>query len=803
MSQRKPPSRSPRLCLAVLVLGGAMAGAVGTAQPPAKRPGRDEPLEALLPRLKPLEPAEALKAFRIEEGFRVELVAAEPDVTDPIAAAFDEDGRLYVADMGDYPDAPKEGGRPHGRVRLLEDRDGDGRYETSHAFAGPLPAPSGIACWKGGIFVTAAPDIWYLKDTDGDHKADVRTKVYTGFGTGKHTYPVVNNLQWGPDNQIYGVSSYGGGNVRRPDGPPGPGVSVGGQGFRFNPTTKTFEAVPGNAEFGNTFDDWGNRFVAHATVMVFHCLLPGPYPERNPHLPAADTTLKLTRDFARVYPVSKPEPWKAARERLWARWVDTTPDMRASRFPPTELAPQGYTTSSSGVTVYRGSAFPTEYRGSAFTGEPANNLVTRHVLRPSGASFSARRVPEQREFLASTDNWFRPVNFVNGPDGCLFVLDMYREVIEDDSAIPDDILKHLDLTSGRDRGRVYRIVPEGFRRPPRPRLSRAAPRQLVGALARPDGWWRETAQRLLVERRDEESVGPLRELARTGDSPEARRHALWTLEGLNALDEETLTRALGAEDARLREHGVRLAERRLNESRALRDRVFALARDPEVRVRFQTALSLSAVEDRGAVAALKEVATRDADDSWSRLALLIGASRHPAALFAELAGDDSSVKRAGVAALLRPLAELVGARNRPAEVEAKCATCHRLGDKGHDAGPDLATTQNQSADALLVSILDPNREVQPNYRAYVVETRDGKVLTGMIAGESAASITLRRAEGVQEVVRRQDIDELTSSGLSLMPEGLEKEIAPQQMADLIRYLQSLKERGSKPPSGGR
>jgi putative membrane-bound dehydrogenase-like protein len=625
--------------------------------PPAKVPTKeDEDLKALLPRLKPLEPAEALRSFRIEKGFRIELAAAEPGVTDPIAAAFDENGRLYVAEMGDYPNAPKEGERPFGRVRLLEDTNGDGRFDKSTVFAEGLPAPSGIACWQGGVFVAAAPDIWYFKDTDGDGKADIAQKVYTGFGTGKHTYPVLNNLHWGLDNKIYGVSSYAGGTISRVE-KPGPTVSVRRQGFRFNPVSGAFEAVPGNAEFGNTFDDWGNRFVCHATVMVFHCLLPGPYWEHNPHVPAMTATQPLTANFAPVFPISKPEPWKVARERFWKRWVNTTPDMRAGRFPPSELAPSGFTTASSGVTIYRGAAFPPAYRGNAFTGEPANNLVCRHILEPAGVGFRARRAGDKQEFLASSDNWFRPVNFLNGPDGCLYVLDMYREVIEDDSAIPDDILRHLDLTSGRDRGRIYRIVPEGFQRPPQPRLGREDTRALVALLDRPDAWWRETAQRLLVERRDPAVVEPLRALARTAARSEARLHALWTLEGLGALDEETLLGALEASEARLREHGLRLAESRLNDAQRLRDQVLARATDAAPRVRFQTALTLAGAKDPRAAEALATIARRDADEPASRLAVLIGSSNHAGALFAALASDEPFLRRSAGLELLKQLAQ--------------------------------------------------------------------------------------------------------------------------------------------------
>src|SRR5439155_22282047 len=192
----------------------------------------------------------------------------------------------------------------------------------------------------------------------------------------------------------------------------------------------------------------------------------------------------------------------------------------AGRFPPEELAERGFATSAAGVTIYRGSAYGPQYLGNAFVGEPANNVVVRMKLEPKGPTFTAHREGEEKkEFLASTDSWFRPVNFANGPDGCLYVVDLYREVVEDDSAIPQDILKHLDLNSGRDRGRIYRIVPENFKRPSMPKLAGSKTDELVNALDHADSWVRETAQRLLYEQNDGNAFEPLREFATKATRP--------------------------------------------------------------------------------------------------------------------------------------------------------------------------------------------------------------------------------------------------------------------------------------------
>ena len=203
----------------------------------------------------------------------MELVAAEPLVQSPVAAAFDADGNLYVAEMRDYPYKPRPGKTPLGTVRLLRDTDGDGRFDQSHVFAEGLLWAAGIAPWKGGVFVTAPPDVWYLKDTDGDFRADVRKKVYTGFGT-QNQQAMVNNLAWGLDHWIYGAAAGNGGTIRPADDPGAPGVSVEHSDFRFDPESGAFELVSGNDQFGNTFDDWGNRFTCDESHPISQPVLP-------------------------------------------------------------------------------------------------------------------------------------------------------------------------------------------------------------------------------------------------------------------------------------------------------------------------------------------------------------------------------------------------------------------------------------------------------------------------------------------------------------------------------------------------
>src|SRR5262245_20602998 len=275
----------------------------------AKRPQDD--LAGQLPRLKPTSPEDSLKTFKIDEGFRVELAAAEPDVTDPVAIDFDEDGRMYVCELWNYPETPKPGG-VLGRIRLLEDTKGNGRYDRSTIFADKLPHPAGIACWKGGVFVLSSPDVLYLKDSSGTGRADGRKVVYTGFHG--QTYEVPNTLRWGLDNKIYGASSYAGGRIQAVEHPGSSPVDVGhGKDYRFDPVTGAFEAVSGSAEFGNSFDDWGNRYNCNANTLILHPVLPLEYIERNPYLPTGNLTENPAGSWAKIFSISEPEPWRVVR----------------------------------------------------------------------------------------------------------------------------------------------------------------------------------------------------------------------------------------------------------------------------------------------------------------------------------------------------------------------------------------------------------------------------------------------------------------------------------------------------------
>jgi putative membrane-bound dehydrogenase-like protein len=621
--------------------------------------------------LKPVRPRTAREeqaTFRLPRGFHAELVACEPNVVDPVAIAFDEDGRLFVAEMRGYPNAGVATGKVHtGRVKLLEDRDGDGFYETATVYADGLRFPTAVMPWKGGLLVAVAPDLMYFKDTQGTGKADERRTLYTGFDL-QNIQQLVNGLQWGLDNWVYGCCGGYGGKIRSPEKPSMPEVVLRGRGIRFHPETPgSLEPTSGGGQFALAADDWQNWFTATNSEHLKQIVLPDHYLRRNPSLPVAQVTINIPDHNAacKVFRISPFESWRVERTRR-RRKGEGGFDPR--NFPATELVPGGFITSACSPVIYTADLFPKAYRGSSFVCDPANNLVHRDTLEPHGPTFVAKRAHADCEFLASTDNWFRPVNLTIGPDGALYVVDFYREVIETPLSLPDDIKAKVNLQS-RGRGRIWRILPNSWRSDPRisarrkPALRKATAKELVGHLDDANVWWRLTAQRLLVERQAGAAIKPLRKLARTAKTGPGRAHALWTLQGLRAITDADIEHALKDPVPGVREQALRLAEPRLNASTRLRSAVAALADDPSERVRFQLAFTLGESDAPEAVTALARVAGRDAGDPWIQTAVLSSTGK-TADLLADLArgGGFTGKDAAAKLAFMTRLAALVAAR---------------------------------------------------------------------------------------------------------------------------------------------
>jgi putative membrane-bound dehydrogenase-like protein len=576
-------------------------------------------LSALQEQAGPLEPREALRSFRLPEGFRIELVAAEPDVADPVAMAFDADGRIYVAEMADYPLGP-----PSGRIRLLEDRDGDGRVDRSTLFARDIPYPTGVMPWRDGVLVTAAPDILWLRDSDGDGKAEIREVVFSGFREGNQQHRV-NGLVFGIDNRIHGTNGDSGGVIRRGDGKP---VPIHGRDFRFRPDYGGFEPDSGHGQYGNTFDAWGNRFICDNSNHARHPVLPLAALGRNPDwsVPAVEEGISDHGASCRIFAASK------LQER------------------PNDHFAANHFTSACSATVYTGGAWGPDFDGDLFVCEPVHNLVHRDRLVPKGASFSAKAAYDGREFLASTDPWSRPVNLCVGPDGDLYLVDMYRAVIEHPQWIPLEMQKRVDLRAGQDRGRLYRIRRDEERPAPRPRLSTASTSECIAHLGSRNAWWRLTAQRLLIERQPADAEEGLRGLLRS-EAPLTRLHAYRALEGLGRLQAAEIGQAARDPEARIRECSLQWSSRHATEA----------AGDPDPRVRFRAALALGEVDDReAAVRALTSIVARDGADRWTRWAAWSSLRGEEARLLAGLAGTVDSTD------LYRELAGIAGASRDPA-----------------------------------------------------------------------------------------------------------------------------------------
>ncbi|MCY2966546.1 MAG: c-type cytochrome, partial [Planctomycetota bacterium] len=886
--------------------------------------------------------------------------------------------------------------------------NGDGVFDKSTLFADKLSWPTAICCFDGGVFVGAAPEIYYLKDTNGDGKADVRKVVFNGFGRG-NVQGLFNSFHWGFDNRIHGATSSSGAQVRRPDDEAAPPVNLNGRDFSFDPRILDIRPESGGAQHGMCFDDFGRKFVCSNSDHIQLVMYEDRYIARNKSLAAPGPRVSIASDGpqAEVFRISPVEPWRIVRTRLRVSGKVPGPIEGGGRAA-------GYFTGATGVMLYRGDAWPAEYRGQAFIGDVGSNIVHRKKLEPNGVALVANRVDDKVEFLASTDTWFRPAQFVNAPDGTLHVIDVCREVIEHPASLPPAIKKHLDLTSGRDRGRLYRVIPDGYSQPKIPKLHSATSQELVAALEHRNAWHRLSAQRLLYERQDRSVVADLVKLAHDSQLPEGRLHALCALVGQNALTAEVVLAALSDSHPGVRRNAVRLSEPLLADSAELRQRLLAMVDDPDLLVRYQLAFSLGEISVGPRAKALARILAKDGADRWIRLACESSLAEGAGEVLASLATDEAFRKQAQAGAVLAELAQLVGLQGRSEDVSATltaldrlpkestalaagivaslsegltksnsplrtrvssdpgkakellsellanarklaadaarpeteradairtlglgefadsqklltnlldsrepavvqlaavatlgrfadpaiggilvdawpgfgpklrptaseaifsradwlvalldavekeeipasdlepsrfklleshgdprvrekakrlasqvklgkrgdvieayasslklkgdveagrkhfqktCVVCHKLEGVGHEIGPNLGTVQNRGAEAILVNLLDPNREVNPQFVNYILQNKAGKSITGLIAAETATSVTLRRQENQTDTVLRSDIDALRSSGLSIMPEGLEKNLDQQAVADLIAYLLSQK-----------
>jgi len=962
-----------------------------------------------LPRYPAVAPKDAVATWKVKKGFQMQLEANEPQVRSPIAVSYDENGRMFVVEMIDYPEM--RDAKPHlGRISMLEDKDGDGVYEKSTVFADDLPWPTGVICANGGIYVIATPDIYFLKDTKGTGKADVREVVFTGFGTGLKLLNVqglANCPQWGLDNRIH--IQCGGGNrgavkcLKRLDLPE---VEIAGHDFWFDPRTYDFGLEAGGGQYGMGFDNYGRRFVCSNSDHLQCFVYDDRFVAKNPafSMPVPRQSIAADGGAAEVYRISPDEPWRIVRTRWRIAGVVKGMVEGGGRV-------SGYFTGATGTTVYRGDAYGADFDGNTFTGDAGGQLVHRKKIYPDGVSFIGRRPEDEQnyEFAASKDTWVRVVNLGNAPDGCLHVMDMYREVIEHPWSIPDEIKKYLDLNSGNDRGRLYRIAPDDaqWHRRAEVALGKASTAELVKTLEHPNGWHRDCAARLLYERQDKTAAPMLEALISAPGNPLAKIHALAVLDGLDALSDHAVLAALKDNDPGVRERGV-VTAMTVELKRGSKDKtadyepkywgaITALADDPNPRVRFYAALAAGNAGATARAPFLGKLALADSADSWigsailnsadaplfaalrpnlakldpgfaEKLITVIAASKRTpeidAALLDVVAGGTPNVawirafgeglKRTGetiakvdkdkkLAAVFAKAAETVkdssardaariegiklltmatpseaqpallscldkarsenvqmaavaalgqfsgadvtdaligqwpglhkGARGsvfavllaRPersiallhaieaqkiasadltaSDVQAlfqykdkavaaladktlaalkpatrasviekfqpaiggkgdalrgqtvyqqRCVVCHRANNLGIQVGPDLVTVKTRGRDGIMTAILDPNKEVASQYIAYTVNTKDGQTLAGIITKDDASSLTLKMMGGAEINIPRANVKGSTSSGQSLMPEGIEAGMSVQDMADLLTFIEELK-----------
>ncbi len=946
----------------------------------------------------PLSPADSMAATLVRDGYEIQLVAAEPLVKDPVAIAWGTDGRLWVAEMADYPLGIDGEGQPGGRIRFLEDTNDDGNYDRSTLFLDGLRFPTGLMPWRNGILITAAPEILFAEDTDGDGKADRTEVLFAGFQEGNQQLRV-NGLRWGLDNWIYCASGahHGGyGADRRLRAiRTGRETELGSRDFRFRPDSLDMDPQSGPSQFGRNRDDWGNWFGQQNSHPLWHFVLQDHYLRRNPHFAPPDPRKQLlVPGNPKVYPAKSPQ----------------------KRFHSFEQS--GRFTSACSAMIYRDELlFPrTDATQHAFTCEPFHNLVQHNIIVEDGVSFTSHRDPAEpdTDFFASKDRWCRPVMAQTGPDGALWIVDMYRYMIEHPQWLTPEGREELKpfYRAGDDKGRIYRIVTKG-QKPRRIRnLAELNTTDLVAALDSPNGPQRDTASQLLQWRSDSAAVPPLEDLATNSQNPLARLQALCTLEGLDQISLSLVQQALTDKHSGIRRHAIRLAEKQPEPIAA----ALELVNDPDAKVRLQLASTLgqwpgqpsasalarlaisaaadpylaaavnssihprnladiltstlakqensaarqligqllalsvafdthsatldgleaimdvnrvddlqwqyetvsglldalqrrgSSVEelvrdqgDRGQkaqrqIAALIDDARRqtlntesndllrvaavrllgrvtdtrlgdiqqlatlltpqtsptlqasvvrhlgtlsDATisevllDGWpshgpvvrgeilsvlstrvhwlnqlldsiesghvaradidaaTRQALSVYRDKAVQARIVALLADASSTDRRQVLLDHQPVLNLNGSPVRGKEIFNKqCSTCHKLDNVGFDIGPNLRSLTDRKPSSLLTSLLDPSAAVDGKFVTYVALTSDGRTFAGMIASETANSLTLVEQEKKQRVILRTELEEIRSTGKSLMPEGLEKTMTHQDFADVISYVRS-------------
>lgn len=569
----------------------------------------------------PKSPESSLDCIQVIDGFQVELMAAEPLVMDPVALEWGLDGKLWVVEMADYPLGLDDKGKPGGRIRFLEDTDHDGTYDKSTVFVDQIPFPTGVLPTNidpanPSCLISAAPYIVEAKKKSNWKELieDENNLLLSGFGEGNQQHRF-NGFSPGLDNWIYLANGDSGGIVKDSKGNQ---INLRGLDLRIKTGHHwEMEAQTGQTQFGRHRDAWGNWFGCSNPIPLRHYILPDHYLKRNPHyrFPAPRIDI-ATAGNTQIFP----------RSKVLSHWSGYRPPSagQAHRF-----------TSACSTDFYRGKLFGAEFDNNTFTCEPVHNLVHRRITKRKGLRFSSSRPKHEsnKEFLASSDSWFRPTTVKTGPDGALWVTDMYRLVIEHPEWIDDQEEKRLFLRSGHDRGRIYRVSPVNRSTPPLPalpsnfvhqrngRYTQELTDHLLQMLSNENRWSQETAQRFLVaigtQTQDPEVSNKLLALMQN-PKPLVRLHALCTLDGRNELLPEQLSQALADSHPELRRHAIRISEKFLksNQSPQLLGDLQKLASDSDLNVQMQLAFSLGFCSHPTAATLLAEIGDKNFEQEY-------------------------------------------------------------------------------------------------------------------------------------------------------------------------------------------
>ncbi len=573
------------------------------------------PLQPAPPPSFPDPAIRALSRFQSDPDLTLELIAAEPLVAAPCALAWDESGALYVAENRGYPTGPTNG-PPLGRIARLTDTTGSGDWNHRSDFATNLSFPNGLLPWRGGLLVTCAPDLLWFKDADGDGHAEIREVILSGFATNQSTQLRVNRPLLGPDGWVYLASGLSGGRITSPRRPQDPPLDLRGD-LRVNPDTGEYQPVDGPSQFGQDIDDFGRRFGCHNRVQVRHFVFPWSAAVRHPFL-------------------APPGVFQDCPERIDNPWLPAGGGA-ATLFPisanqTTADSHAGTFTAACGILLWPGGNLPTRFNGGVFSCDPTANLVHFDQLIPSGPTFSARRLPGTNEVLRSPDNAFRPVYLAQGPDGALYIADMYRPSIEHPEYLPDEVRRRTDFNTGRDLGRIWRLrtAPAArerrIRSRPAPVAFNTQPIPLLNDLSSTNRWRRDTAFRLLLHSNTQTNLPFLLQTALEGSrTVTTAARILQLLERIQGLDPDTVLTSLAAPQPELRELGLRFASPYLTSHAGIATAVATAARDESPRVRFVAALTLSSLSSEAptlAIPALATIALRDGHEPWTRAAVL-------------------------------------------------------------------------------------------------------------------------------------------------------------------------------------